>query len=92
MKLDGVEVIFKGRRRVFPTCVILAVKARKLLSKGCEAYLAHVTEVKSEKLKPKDVPMVQEFLDVFPKELSGLAPNREVEFTIELALGITPIS
>ena len=80
VKPDG--VIFKGRRRVLPTCVISAVKARKLLSKGCEAYLVHVTEVKSEKLKPEDVPVVREFLDVFFKELSGLPPDREVEFTM----------
>ena len=47
VKPDGVEVIFKGRRRALPACVILAVKAKKLLSKGCEAYLAHVTERKT---------------------------------------------
>ena len=36
------------------------------MSKGCEAYLAHVTEVKAEKLKPKDVQVLCEYLDVFP--------------------------
>ncbi|XP_038904362.1 uncharacterized protein LOC120090716 [Benincasa hispida] len=36
------------------------------------------------KLRPEDVPVVQEFLDVFPKELPGLPPDREVEFAIEL--------
>ena len=91
-KPDGIEVVFKGRRRILPTCVISAVKAKKLLSKGYEAYLAHVMEVKAEKLKPEDVPIVQEFLDVFPEELSGLPPDREVEFTIDLVLGTTPIS
>ena len=91
-KFDGVEVVFKGRRRILPTCVISAVKARKLLSKGCEAYLAHVTETKLEKLKPEDVRVVWEFLDVFPEELSGLPPDREVKFTIGLVPGTTPIS
>ena len=47
------------------------MKAKKLLTKGREAYLAHVTEVKMEKLKPEDVPVVQEYLDVFSEELSG---------------------
>ena len=88
-KSDGVEVVFKGRRRILPTCVISAVKARKLLSKGCEAYLAYVTEAKAEKLKPEDVPVVREFLDVFPKELLCLPPDREVEFTIDLVPGTT---
>jgi hypothetical protein len=35
---------------------------------------------------------VCEFLDVFPDELPGLSPDRDVEFRIELVLGTTPIS
>jgi hypothetical protein len=38
------------------------------------------------------IPMVCEFLDVFPKDLSGLPPDRDVEFTIELEPGTAPIS
>lgn len=38
------------------------------------------------------VPTVQEFIDVFPKELSGLPPKREVELAIEVTAGTTPIS
>ena len=33
-----------------------------------------------------------EFLDVFPKELSGLPLDREIEFEIELLLGMAPMS
>ena len=40
----------------------------------------------------EDVPVVCEFPDVFPEELSGLPPPREVEFTIELVSGAEPIS
>ena len=36
--------------------------------------------------------MVREFLDVFPEELPGLPPEREVEFTIELLPEVAPIS
>ena len=43
-------------------------------------------------MKPEDVPVVHESLDVFPEELSGLSPDREVEFTIDLISGTTPIS
>ena len=38
-----------------------------------------------------DILLVYEFLDVFPDELPGLPPNRDVEFKIELVLGTTPI-
>jgi hypothetical protein len=40
----------------------------------------------------KDIPVVCEFPDVFPEDLPGLPPEREVEFVIELKPGTTPIS
>lgn len=91
-KQGEAEVIFRGRRKILPTCLIFAVKARRMLSKGCEAFLAHVVEAKPSKLKPKDVPVVCEYLDAFPEELSRLPLDREVEFIIDLILGTTLIS
>jgi hypothetical protein len=38
-----------------------------------------------------EVSMVNEFLDVFPEELSGMPLDRDIEFLIELKLGTTPI-
>ena len=38
------------------------------------------------------IPVVCEFLDVFPKDLPGLPPDRDVEFTIELEPSTAPIS
>jgi hypothetical protein len=38
-----------------------------------------------------EVPVVNEFLDVFPEELPGMPPERDIEFVIELKLGTTPI-
>ena len=38
------------------------------------------------------IPIVSEFVDVFPKDLSRLPPDRDVEFTIELVLSTAPIS
>ena len=38
------------------------------------------------------ITVVCEFLDVFPKDLPGLPPDREVEFSIELEPGTAPIS
>jgi hypothetical protein len=37
------------------------------------------------------VPVVNEFLDVFPKELPGMPPNRDIEFVIELKPDTAPI-
>jgi hypothetical protein len=38
-----------------------------------------------------EVPMVNEFPDVFPKELPGMPPDRDIEFVIELKPGNAPI-
>jgi hypothetical protein len=37
------------------------------------------------------VPVVNKFPDDFPEELPGMAPDRDIEFVIELKPGITPI-
>jgi hypothetical protein len=39
-----------------------------------------------------DIPVVREFADVFPEELPGMPPDRDVEFVIELQPGTAPIS
>ena len=36
--------------------------------------------------------MVKDFPDVIPEELSGMSPDRDIEFLIELLPGIGPIS
>ena len=43
-------------------------------------------------MKPEDVPVVQEYLEVFPEDLPGLPPSREIEFVIDLVPGTAPIS
>ncbi|KAL4038252.1 hypothetical protein IC575_001862 [Cucumis melo] len=91
-KLGFAEVVFRGMKKVVSRSLISVLKAEKLLRKGCTAFLAHIVVVQREKLKPEDVPVVKEFLDVFPDDLSGLPPDREIEFTIELLPGTTPIS
>ncbi|XP_038877048.1 uncharacterized protein LOC120069376 [Benincasa hispida] len=74
------EMVFRGEKKIIPTSLISALKAEKLLRKGCTSFLAHVVEVQEEKLKPEDVPVVNEFLDVFPTDLSGFPLDREVVF------------
>jgi hypothetical protein len=40
----------------------------------------------------EDVPVVREYLDVFPKELPGMLPDRDIEFVIDLIPGTSPIA
>ncbi|GJR61722.1 putative reverse transcriptase domain-containing protein [Tanacetum coccineum] len=50
------------------------------------------TEDKSEKKRLEDVPIVWDFPDVFPKDLSGLPLTRQVEFQIDLIPGAAPVA
>jgi hypothetical protein len=40
----------------------------------------------------RNIHVVRDFLDVFPQELPGMPPDREVEFVIDLLPGTAPIS
>jgi hypothetical protein len=42
--------------------------------------------------KLEDIPVVNEFQDVFPRELRGMSPDRDIEFTIDLIPGTAPIA
>ncbi|GKB61824.1 putative reverse transcriptase domain-containing protein [Tanacetum coccineum] len=61
---------------------------------GDEVYLAQVTskkaEDKSEEKRLEDMPIIREFLEVFPDDLPGLPPARKVEFQIDLVPGVAP--
>ncbi|GJX59228.1 reverse transcriptase domain-containing protein [Tanacetum coccineum] len=63
---------------------------------GCPVFLAHVTTKETEdKLKKKrleDVPIIRYFPEVFPEDLSGLPPTRQVEFQIDLIPGAAPVA
>ena len=50
-------------------------------------YLAHIIDTRDTTVNMEDVPIVNEFSDVFPDDLPGLPPQRETEFTIELIPG-----
>ncbi|GJS70669.1 putative reverse transcriptase domain-containing protein [Tanacetum coccineum] len=76
--------------------IISCTKTQKYLLKGCPIFLAHVTakkaKDKSEEKRLEDVPIVRDFPDVFPEDLPGLPPTRQVEFQIDLVPGAAPVA
>ncbi|GJQ95540.1 putative reverse transcriptase domain-containing protein [Tanacetum coccineum] len=68
--------------------IISCTKTQKYIQKGCQVYLVQVTSKKtkdkSEEKRLEDVPIVREFPKVFPEDLSGLPPARQVKFQIDL--------
>ena len=87
---SGEEVTFISESSNHLSNVISTSIARTMVQKGCEAYLAYVIDTKKEELSLSDIPTVSDYPNVFPKELPGLPPQREIEFAIEVVPGATP--
>ncbi|KAJ8769768.1 hypothetical protein K2173_007628 [Erythroxylum novogranatense] len=77
------RAVFRGDSQAVLARMISFMSALRLLRGGCEAYLAHIIDTRDNQ-SVQDIPVVREFLDVFPEELPGLPPNRETEFLIDL--------
>ncbi|XP_010681946.2 uncharacterized protein LOC104896854 [Beta vulgaris subsp. vulgaris] len=64
--------------------VISAMQVRKLMKKGCELFFYSVQDVSKEVgVNIEDVPILNEFMDVFSSEILGMPPPTAVEFTID---------
>ncbi|XP_073030793.1 uncharacterized protein [Primulina eburnea] len=86
------EITYHGKAKKRKS-LLSASQTWKAMKSGEIVYLAMVNEVKEGvELKIEDIPVVQEFSDVFPEELPGIVPDREIEFEINLVPGATPIS
>ncbi|XP_070662454.1 uncharacterized protein [Malus domestica] len=81
---DLIMVTFVGDRSGVMHGVIYVVRAKRLLSKGCQGYLAHVVLNDVASSSVEDVRVVRHFPDVFPNDLPGLPSYQDVEFTIDL--------
>nr|GFB74281.1 putative reverse transcriptase domain-containing protein [Tanacetum cinerariifolium]GFC10637.1 putative reverse transcriptase domain-containing protein [Tanacetum cinerariifolium] len=72
--------------------VVSCMKVKKYVDRGSCLFVAQVFEKEPTERRLKDVPVICKFPDVFPEDLPGLPPPREVESEIELVLGATPVA
>ncbi|GJZ35793.1 putative reverse transcriptase domain-containing protein [Tanacetum coccineum] len=70
-------LIVEGDRGMSQLKVISCIKARKYIERGCQLYLAHVTEKEPVKKHLEDVPVVCDFPEVFLDDLPGLTLHRQ---------------
>ncbi|KAL7186975.1 hypothetical protein ACSBR2_028640 [Camellia fascicularis] len=84
-------VIFQGKGVVPPPYLISSMKAYKLIQKGCQGYLCSVLSDPNGNVKLADIPVANEFPDVFPNELPGHLVDREIEFMVDVISGTQPI-
>nr|GEY03940.1 hypothetical protein [Tanacetum cinerariifolium] len=76
--------------------VISCLNAQEYIGKGCQVFLAQIfakkDEDRSEGKQLEDVPVVQDYPEVFLKDFLGLPPARPVEFQIDLIRGVAPVA
>lgn len=73
---------------------ITTSQLEKCVRKGCQIYAIQVgyANAKDKTAAIENIPVIQEFDDVFPEEILGLPPKQDIDFTIELVSGVAPVS
>ena len=75
---------------------ISSLQLKRVVWKGCKSFVVTIINEEhsnnEDKQKLEDIPILRGYLDVLPEEISGLHLKRELEFTIELVLGVVPNS
>ncbi|GJS32166.1 reverse transcriptase domain-containing protein [Tanacetum coccineum] len=75
--------------------VISSIRTQKYIDQGCQVFLIQMMKAKKTEISERqieDVPVVRDFPEVFPEDLPGLPPTRQVEFHIELIPGAAPVT
>ena len=85
-------IVFRGRKLGASMTQISALQTKHLIAAGCEYFLVSIVDTDAQTPEISSVPVVSEFADVFPEDLPGLPPERDVEFCIELQPGTTPVA
>jgi len=67
------------------------LKARKMISKGCIYHIMRLKDLESETPPLESVPVVREFLEVFPNDLPGIPLEWEIDFIIDFLPDTKPI-
>ena len=71
---NEVEMVWEGYNSSHPNPLISNLKANKVMSKGLLCHLVSVNDLDHDIPSIDSVPIVNEFLDVFPEYLSGVPP------------------
>ena len=89
---DGTQKEIQGIRKSLQLHPITESQMNKCIRKGCQLYAIQVgyADSKEKSSTMESISVVQEFLDVFPENIPGLPPRRDIDFTIELIPKLLP--
>ncbi|XP_022854046.1 uncharacterized protein LOC111375453 [Olea europaea var. sylvestris] len=92
-RLGEEEFHFFGAKFKFLPRLISAIQAKKMLrKKSCQGFLVSIIGSQHIETTVNDINIVRDFADVFPEDLPGIPPGRQVEFTIDLIPEAAPVS
>ncbi|XP_019184997.1 PREDICTED: uncharacterized protein LOC109179978 [Ipomoea nil] len=86
------RVSYRGSTEEPGIKLVSMTKMKKYMEKGHDIFLCSVENLKAKGDATQTIPVVCEFLNVFLEEIPGIPPPREVEFSVDLVPGTTPIS
>ena len=93
---EGEIITITGIPRKKSVRQISALWIKKVVRKGYKVFVVHITNNeqigKEDKQGFEDILILQDFVDVFSEEISGLPPKRDLDFTIKLVSRAVPNS
>ncbi|GKE97252.1 putative reverse transcriptase domain-containing protein, partial [Tanacetum coccineum] len=90
--IDGETLIIRGDRSKTRLSLISCIKNERYISRGYQVFVAQLMEKKSDEKRLENIPVVREFLKVFPEDLPGLPPILQVKFQIDLIPRAAPVA
>ncbi|GJY43988.1 putative reverse transcriptase domain-containing protein [Tanacetum coccineum] len=66
-------------------------KVLRVIGERPDEKVRHLVSAKAKEQKQEEIVVVRDYPEVFPNDLSGFTPSREIEFRIELVLGAIPV-
>jgi hypothetical protein len=89
---EGQRRVIVGQNQGVSLRFISSLQLQKSMRKGCKLYVILALNEKGVTEGLEHLLVVKEFADVFPEELPGMPPERELDFTIDLKPGTKPIA
>lgn len=89
---NGESLVIYGDKTTKGLRVICYMKAHKYVHKKYHTFLDHNVDKEGKKKEIKDIPQICDFPDVFLEALTELPPIRDVEFWIDLVLGVALVA
>ena len=74
------QLVWEGDYISNPVHIISLIHAKRMVSKGFLAFFAHLRDYTSQVPSIESFSIVREFLDVFPADLPGMPPDRDIDF------------